>query len=247
LRHKTALCMLTWNRRKIFQHTFESFLKFHPGFKDIIIVDNGSTDGTKEYIKTISLLDSILLKRNMGAQLGKFLGWNTAVNKGFDFIIFLEDDHPCIDEIPISDLEQYLNNNPDVGYVRLNDKPYLNRHQISRMPIVYQEKINLNAKYKIRKSNYHFTCNPIMFRASLVDFLSPCFSKIEEKQKVEDYAYFKEITPTPLSIERINQNYGVSEKSYMKYFMKHYKWQAQLFPYCFHTVIRKRNLETWRN
>ena len=99
---RTAIVILTWNRIKGLKNTLSTFKKYNPGVKDkdIIIVDNGSTDGTQEYLKNTNY-DIILNGSNLGAQEGKYIGWNAALERGYDFIIFIEDDNPCYRKVPI--------------------------------------------------------------------------------------------------------------------------------------------------
>ena len=88
--------VLSWNRVSILRDTVETFKKHHDiADRDIIVVDNGSTDGTQEYLRASSY-DLILSRENLGAQAGKLLGCQRAVNRGDDFILFIENDHPCM-------------------------------------------------------------------------------------------------------------------------------------------------------
>lgn len=242
---RTAVVILTWNRLKNLKNTISTFKKFNKNFFDnnIIIVDNGSIDKTPEYLKDFNFR-VITNKKNLGAQRGKFIGWHEAMRIGYDFVLFLEDDFPCIRKVPIRDIERYLDENQDVGYVRLNKKKILKRHQISRMPIVYQPKNILNKEFNIQKSNYHFTCNPIMFRISLLATLDLWIDLSVETWK--NFKYFEDNPPTHLAKKRVLKNFGISEKEYMRRYMQRYKWQAYIIPQCFKTVVRKRRMK-WIN
>lgn len=250
-KNRTCVVILTWNRLNKLKETVKSFRRYNPNFpkEDIIVMDNGSTDGTREWLEKnrIYYLEN---SYNRGAQEGKFRGWQHAAGH-YKFIVFLEDDFPCIRRVPISNLEFYLDNNNEVGYIRLNDKKYLNVHWITKDKPVYSIKQHLCEEFKIQKSNYHFTSNPMIFRTSLVKHLKPCLKpETINRPNLRDIAHFNNFVNlekiTELAKERVYKEFGRTEKTYMQLYMYKYRYQAQLFPYCFKTVIVKRRKE-WRN
>ena len=221
---RTAICFLTWNRLSIFKETLNSFKIFNPSIEDndIIIVDNGSTDGTQDFLKKTKY-DIILNNKNYGAQMGKYISWNRAENRGYDFIIFIEDDHPCYRTVPIKDLEKYLQKNKDVGIIRLNNKKYLKRHQITHLPIKYYSKDKLNNKFVIYKCNYHFTSHPSIFRTSLVSKLKGCVypheKPIFQDVKNLDIEKYRGTHQYKEARERCLMDFGVKEKEYMRLYL----------------------------
>lgn len=254
---RTAIVILTWNRLKNLTNTLKAFKKHHVKFKDenIIIVDNGSTDGTQEFLKTTKY-DIILNKTNTGAQMGKHIGWTRARKRKFEFLIFIEDDHTCYRTVPISSLESYMSQYSGVGIIRLNDKPYLKRHQISRLPLVWGRVDTLKNEFKIKRCNYHFTSNPSFFRTSLAVDLEGCVyprkkprSKklnLEVLSRKLGFDEFKGTDKYDIAIERLKKNFGVTEKEYMRLYMLKYYMTAQLVPECFQTKIKKR-VTGWKN
>jgi len=251
-RARTAIVILTWNRLSTLKNTIRLLMDYNTKIrdKDIIIVDNGSTDGTPEFLKRTNY-NIILNKKNLGAQMGKYIGWNYAFKKRYDFILFLEDDHPCCRTVPIKYVERYLDKNKDVGIVKLNNKKFLKNNKISHLPIECYKKEKLNGKFKIFKINYHFTSNPSIFRASLVPFLKSCvFPKYKPKPEDIDFSKFGfekyNIKKQKISKERCLNNYGVCEKEYMRLFILNYRLTAQIEPFCFKCVIEKRVLK-WKN
>ncbi len=254
---RTAVVILTWNRLKNLKNTLKAFKKYHVKFKDenIIIVDNGSTDGTQEFLKTTKY-DLVLNKENTGAQMGKWIGWNRARKRKFDFIIFIEDDHTCYRTLPIPSLESYLDRYDGVGIIRLNDKPYLKRHQISRMPLKWGRVDKLKDEFVIKRCNYHFTSNPSIFRTSLAVDLQGCvYPKLKPRSKKLNievlskklgFDEYKGTDKYDNAIERLKMDFGVTEKEYMRLYMLKYYMTAQLVPECFKTKIKKRVIE-WKN
>ena len=69
--HNVAVVILTWNGIKYTKSCIES-IKQHgiPENVQIVVVDNGSTDGTIEYLKSFSWIKLILNRRNLGFTRG---------------------------------------------------------------------------------------------------------------------------------------------------------------------------------
>tara|TARA_Y100000034_G_C6861891_1_gene392387 strand:- start:963 stop:1565 length:603 start_codon:yes stop_codon:yes gene_type:complete len=149
--------------------------------KDLIVVDNSSTDGTVKFLKK-SNYNIILNSSNLGAQSGKMIGWKKALDLGYEYILFIEDDFPSINPVNIDIMESFLLKHEDVGYIRLNDKKYLKKHVITKRPIAYSNWFFYKG-IKIRTSNYNFTTNPVFFRASLVEH----FLKYGKAKSEKDY------------------------------------------------------------
>ena len=250
-KYRTAIVLLTWNRLPMLKETINTFRKFHKDIreKDFIIVDNGSTDGTVDFLKTTSF-ETILNESNLGAQMGKYIGWARAVEKDYDFIIFIEDDHSCYRTVPILELEKYLDDHEEIGIIRLNDKPYLKGHQITKLAIKNYGEDKLNKDFKITKSNYHFTSHPSIFRASLVSMLQGCVFP-EYKPTVIDVDSFnfdKNHKNYKLARKRTVMDFGVSEKEYMRLYLIHYRMAAQLIPQCFKWInTSDKRMPGWRN
>lgn len=251
--NRTSIVMLTWNRKEILINTIKSIKKFNPDVKnrDFIIVDNGSTDGTSEFLKTTNY-NIVLNETNLGAQYGKYIGWDYSYKKGYDFILFIECDHPCIRKIPIFDLENYLDKNSEVGIVRLNDKKYYRIHHITKLPIVYYPEEKLNNKFKIFKTNYHFTSHPSIFRTSIVPFLKGCIYPKYKPKSIDvsqlGFENYKDKNPKRYQIakHRCLYNWGKKEYEYMRLFFLRYQISAQINPSCFHYVVMKRS-KYWKN
>lgn len=250
---RTAIVMLTWNRLNILKNTINTFRKFNPNFKDedFIIIDNGSIDGTDAFLKHTKF-DYMLQEKNTGAQWGKFIGWRKAEIRKFDFILFIEDDHPCYRTVPIKDLENYLDKNEDIGIIRLNDKPYLKRHQITRLPAKKMFKEKLNNKFMIDKWYYHFTSHPSIFRTSLVNYLKRNVIRIYQPENIDFDKIniilnkYKGTQKYKIAMDRITKEFDVCEKEYMRLYLLHYNYTAQLNPPCFQWIDKKR-MNGWKN
>lgn len=89
-----ATIVVTYNRKVLLRECIEALLKSYVK-SDIIIIDNNSTDGTKDYI--LDLIDdkSIVYKRlkdNLGGAGGFSVGINYAVRQGYKYVWIMDDD-----------------------------------------------------------------------------------------------------------------------------------------------------------
>lgn len=83
--------VVTYNRKKLLIRCIEHLRKQTIGLNSIIVVNNGSTDGTKEWLDTQADLD-IIHQENVGGSGGFYRGIEHAYKKGFDWIWCMDDD-----------------------------------------------------------------------------------------------------------------------------------------------------------
>jgi glycosyltransferase involved in cell wall biosynthesis len=157
--------------------TLAEFYEYNGKSQDIMVLDNGSKDGTPDWLRSEGF-DILSEDVNLGVFDGTMKLWQEALKRGYDFILNLQDDFPCIATIPFDTLEAFLDQEKDVGYIRLNDKKDQTENIVTRKPIVFGEKIKLG-NYKFRKYNYHATFNPCLIRSKLV----PLFVKDQKKHR----------------------------------------------------------------
>ncbi len=88
-----AAVVVTYNRKELLKECIEA-LKASTCSVDIIIVDNNSTDGTKEYISDLIGGNVIYkrLKKNLGGAGGFSAGMKYAVKKGYEYVWIMDDD-----------------------------------------------------------------------------------------------------------------------------------------------------------
>ncbi len=91
--NKVAAVVVTYNRKELLKECIEA-LKASTCSADVIIVDNNSTDGTKEYIADLIGKDVIYkrLKKNIGGAGGFSAGIKYAVRQGYEYIWIMDDD-----------------------------------------------------------------------------------------------------------------------------------------------------------
>ncbi len=115
---KTACVVVTYNRLNLLKECIEALKKQTAALWRIYIVDNHSTDGTGEYLLTLSEenIKVLSLPANIGGSGGFAKGIETAVKDGADWLWIMDDD-----SIPSSNaLERLLaarNQTPRVGFL----------------------------------------------------------------------------------------------------------------------------------
>ncbi len=93
--NEVATVVVTYNRKELLRECIEALLKSGAP-SDIFIIDNNSTDGTKEYIADIvKENDNVIykhLKRNVGGAGGFSAGMNYVVKRGYKYVWIMDDD-----------------------------------------------------------------------------------------------------------------------------------------------------------
>lgn len=92
---RTAAVVVTYNRRELLKENIECLLSQVPVPPSIIVIDNHSTDGTKEHIQ--SYIDAGQIEycdtgANLGGAGGFSYGIRYAAEHGYDYIWVMDDD-----------------------------------------------------------------------------------------------------------------------------------------------------------
>lgn len=93
---KICCIVVTYNRKKLLSEAIESILRQSYPVDKIIIIDNHSTDGTKDYLQRGKLLtdkvEYICLDKNLGGSAGFYYGLKKALNADVDWVNLSDDD-----------------------------------------------------------------------------------------------------------------------------------------------------------
>lgn len=115
---KVAVVVLTWNGRSLTLDCLESLAALTWGNLETVVVDNHSTDGTAEAIKsscgeTVSVLVN---PENLGFSGGNNVGIRYALDRGADWVLLLNND-TIVDPGLVDRLVEAAACAPDVGVV----------------------------------------------------------------------------------------------------------------------------------
>ena len=116
-----AAITITYNRLELTKQTIESFYS-KTGVDYHLFIDNGSTDGTQEYLK--DKFDHIFLDQNYGITEAFCLGVSK-LHKDYDYILKLDNDVETVTDDIVNKMVYFLNHNPNyaVSPVDLNLLP----------------------------------------------------------------------------------------------------------------------------
>lgn len=93
---KICTVIVTFNRKDMLKECIQGVLNQTVPELSILIIDNNSTDGTEELIKThfahLPQLEYINLKQNTGGAGGFHYGVKTAFERGYDWLWLMDDD-----------------------------------------------------------------------------------------------------------------------------------------------------------
>lgn len=115
--HKICTVIVTYNRLGLLQNAIGA-LKYQTLGSTLLIVDNGSTDGTHEYLD--SLKDVVVIhQENLGGAGGFFTGLKFAAENGFEFAWIMDDDVlPDKDALRfLIEAYDYLSAHEEIGFL----------------------------------------------------------------------------------------------------------------------------------
>ena len=117
MKNKTCTVVVTYNRLALLKDAIEA-LKMQTEPSDILVVNNGSTDGTKEYLDDQTEL-LVIHQENLGGAGGFYAGMKYAAEKGYDFAWVMDDDViPDVDALKsLKDAYDFLSVKEKVGFL----------------------------------------------------------------------------------------------------------------------------------
>ncbi len=110
-----GVVILNHNGKQLAQACIQSVLKSTYPHKEIILVDNASTDGSVEFLR--DRFPQIILvanPENLGVAGGRNSGFREAVRRGYDYILSLDND-ACIEAQLIDALVRVAESEPQIG------------------------------------------------------------------------------------------------------------------------------------
>lgn len=109
---KLGVVIVTYNRVNLLKECVDACLKQTYEFDSICVVNNNSTDGTKEYLNQLNdpKINIIDLKENLGGSYGFYEGIKFFENKNLDYILLIDDD-AIISQDYNKNIVKYMNKN----------------------------------------------------------------------------------------------------------------------------------------
>jgi len=111
-----SVVIVTWDRRDDLTRAVNSIRKQDYNPIEIIIIDNGSTDGTIEYLKGLSgrNIKYLLLNKNMGTSLTRNIGVKKSSGK---YVLFMDSDAVLHDKHMISKAVKLMESDKKIGSI----------------------------------------------------------------------------------------------------------------------------------
>lgn len=149
---KAALMMVTYNRLKLTKKTIENILETTNHPYNLIIVDNGSQDGTVSYLKEIlsdvtsdflKKWDVISLEENKGVAIGRNIAlFNAVQDKDVSWLATVDNDVILPDNW-LSEAINIMRKNPNYGSIGVNVES-LPTQMVTKNGMTFQEKLRGN-------------------------------------------------------------------------------------------------------
>jgi GT2 family glycosyltransferase len=124
---KIAIVVLNWNQKRITVECLESVKKINYSNYEILLVDNGSTDGSQECFR-VRYPETVLLENeaNLGFSEGNNVGIRRAMDWHPDYVLLLNND-TVVDESFLCELVRVAESDSRIGFV--GPKIYFEEHR----------------------------------------------------------------------------------------------------------------------
>ena len=139
-----SVITLNWNRKEDVKQTLSLILKQTYKPKEILMVDNGSTDGSVESIQqSFPEVRIISLPENRGVQ-----GYNEGIcSVAGDILLLIDNDMDLLEEDSLETIVNKFESNPKLGVVALQVRECSNNQLSANNPKYWAEKGNDTAGY----------------------------------------------------------------------------------------------------
>jgi GT2 family glycosyltransferase len=126
------IVILTWNGIKYLPKLFSSLgnLDFDEKQLKIVVIDSGSTDGSREYLEKLDDVHLIKLDKNLGFVKGNNLGMQYALDNGAEYVVLLNQDIE-VEEDFLNNLIRTAESNEKIGIIQPLMMYYNNREEIN--------------------------------------------------------------------------------------------------------------------
>ena len=112
---KVGIVVVTYNRLALLKEAIDSLRNQTYLNRDIVVVNNGSTDGTLEWLNSQKDL-IIITQQNLGGAGGFFTGMKYVAEHNYDYCWIMDDDVVCHSDA-LQELVSAYNKKPNIGFV----------------------------------------------------------------------------------------------------------------------------------
>jgi GT2 family glycosyltransferase len=208
---KVSIILLNWNQEEDTIECLESLKKIEYPNYDIVLVDNGSTDGSRRVVKDkfpqVHLIEN---DRNFGFSEGNNVGMRFALKNGADYVFLLNNDTVVSKNI-LKELINVLENNSSIGIAGPVIYRYDHPKKVSSLGI--GGKISLIRGTTLDYKNYEKIIEGDT-RVQEVDFVSGCAmiirKEVLEKVGLFDPTYFIYFEDTDLCYQTKKAGYTLA-------------------------------------
>lgn len=160
---RLGVIIVTFNRLNLLKECICACLEQSYPFEEIYIINNASTDGTKEYLNTLkeSKINIYNSKENLGGAYGFYKGIKHFEDSSLDYILLIDDD-AILDENYNRDITKYIKPNDKKisgysGTVFTDNKiQYEHRRHLKKIT-VFKEEFSKELEYKKNYFDYELS------------------------------------------------------------------------------------------
>ena len=194
---KVIIITLNWNRKEDTIECIKTLLELDYSNYEIVVVDNGSTDGSAESLKKIFPEITIIKnKKNLGYALGMNKGIEYALEQNVKYVLILNND-TIIDKNALKELVKVAESDPQIGFV--SGKVYF-YYEPNKLQVVgkiidfYRGAVNNVGRGEIDRGQY----DEIREYKFLDDILLLAKTEVFEKVGMYDPNFFLQFEETDL-------------------------------------------------
>lgn len=112
---KVGIVVVTYNRLALLKEAIDSLRNQIYTNREIVVVNNGSTDGTLEWLNSQKDL-IVITQQNLGGAGGFFTGMKYVAEHDYDYCWIMDDDVVCHSDA-LQELVSAYNKKPNIGFV----------------------------------------------------------------------------------------------------------------------------------
>lgn len=112
---RVGIVVVTYNRLALLKEAIDSLRNQTYLNRDIVVVNNGSTDGTLEWLNSQKNL-IVITQQNLGGAGGFFTGMKYVAEHDYDYCWIMDDDVVCHPDA-LQELVNAYNKKPNIGFV----------------------------------------------------------------------------------------------------------------------------------